>query len=212
MALTELFGSREMWMTAEGVAGRRLFVCNESEVERTCPSIGETWPGKNYLYVQNVHWQAITPSKMRVEVNYTSRQVTKPVESLDFSAEALETTYGRVWYSDGESCSQREAVLYPEIEHTASFTTPFLNKGLIYDLVGCINMFPFLLAGPERVLFAGCRARTEYTNLNEMAWRVEYRFIFRGISWNMIWRQDQAKWDYLLPTLYNTANLGLLMM
>lgn len=218
MALEELYDSRQVRITAMGKSGTRRFKCLWTEWESVTPRIGEVYPDTEDLFVQEVFCEGVGTNVSghaalaKLTVNYGTRDAARPVESIDFGGEWLKLMAGRTWVSDSSICTEPTAVYYPLAHISVERSQRWLNNGLIYNREGCINSSIFRGCAPECVRFEGARARNEWTNLGELAWRVQYNFVFRWRSWNETWRADIANWDRVNPPLYSLADLDVLLL
>ena len=247
MAIEELFG-REFEYTPTAVSSGRQFNCDWDERKDVSPRIGDVHPEDERLYVQHVTHkllgrpdapgQAPSVKKCRIIAQYGTRNLYRPVRTTDISVEYLETTAYRRWLVAGTLSTMRISIPYPLISHTfegVSFIDP---RGIIWELGQCLNALPFEGFPRGSVLYMGGRVRDEYTNLDEMLWRTQHKFLIRPLDWNKQWREAKQDrdvlgrlrwstsgepimaavpagvggWDMLDPPLFTYANFNLLYM
>ncbi len=151
--------------------------------------------------------------------------------SMDFGGDVMTLPKQALkWESAPNSPVPEEVkavIRLPVIEHHLSWTRVLAPPwNAIRDLIGKVNKLSFIGLEPEQLLFNGCKANKEFIVLDELqepqyGWKLDYTFRQRTIhgaieggplvgGWNHFFNGLLAKWDRLLPVLYQSGDLATL--
>ncbi len=224
MALSELYGSRQVTYLRHGAYATREFYGTWSEAFNDSPKPGDAYPYTGWEAL-TVDKTTITPAgepgssadypneytHARVRCDYTM-EYDKPVEedetriSVEASSEILATTSGRTWTTTSEIVDPDElqcGVLYPLLSITMSGVLKDPPLELILSLIGKVNAAEFAGMPAGTVLFEGAVTDANYDYENSSwKWRVTYKFLYRAQGHNYVWRPPQkvyagdGSWEY----------------
>lgn len=247
MAINEQVGSREVRVNRQGATAHREWHCLWAE-RLDCVKINQQFPGEPLLRCSEITYRPIgAPTGLKnpgleytdclVIADYSTFQKIDdaPEESFEFGGEVLETGLGRKWMEAGTRIEQSLGVFYPELIYTLTLTTATLNVSAIFNNLACVNHWPFYGAPAQTMLFEGASAESRFDYERGIyIYRCTYRFIYRPVPWNVVWRAPrQARdglgalqwdetgfpvyedgpagwggWDRPIPNLYAEADFG----
>lgn len=135
---------------------------------------------------------------------------------LDFGGNMVTLPQDAYKFSDGTRTEESVGRLMPSIEHTITRgLIDFLPVDVIGGLIGKINSAPLWgLYDAETLLFAGASADRQADGNGKITWTVEYKFLYRPVSWNKVVRPDTGEWDYIADSggdkIYQTGDFTTL--
>lgn len=135
---------------------------------------------------------------------------------LDFSGNMVTLPQDAYKFSDGKQTEEPVGRLIPTIEHSITRTLiQALPVATIGGLIGKINSGSLWgLYDAETLLFAGASASPQPDGNGKLTWTLEYKFLYRPVSWNKVVRPDDGTWDYIADSggtkVYDTGDFTLL--
>lgn len=218
-ARIEDIDSGKLTFSRNGARGYRKFTTRFEDRFRLCPRIDEPF-SRDFpaLLCSEIEVQPYGPAAKndakyaRIFAQYDSiPPPDKPVENIDFSVQAMTTTRGRKW-DDGKKCDQGVTIYYPMSEYSLEIKMRVLPVWEIFAAVGKVNSVDWRGAPRGQMLFEGANARTEWDQNSRLWFSVYFKFLYRPIEHNLIWREDTGAWSYTDPKIYDYidfASLGI---
>lgn len=215
MSANVTYKSHDVKRSREGITASFEIICDWAEADRYRPAIGTPHPFIPELYCvevsetgEGVPTGTHTYTKQRITVNYSSAPWvdTAPIETMEFSGEILETGLGRKWVDAGTVCDQSQGIWYPSITLNYQVIMLELPTKYILNSVGKVNWYKFMNCPAETLLFEGASTESiyEYTRMCYY-YRVNYRFLYRPLSHNVVWRQPRQARDELTGALQDSG-------
>ncbi len=212
--VTEEYGKIEFSFGRDGATATRCLICDWWNRTYWTPAIGTKLDGYN-LYVERIKWEGlgkplpgtIWPNvqydKCRITIEYTSTPVDPaalPSEALEFSAEVLEIGIGRQWVSQPtDIVDQSQSILFPTVEYTLETRITAgmwgIERPRILGAVGTVNDSGWKGAPAGCMLFEGASSKSEWDEYTNLLYRTTYKFLYRPVSHNMVWRLPRQKRD-----------------
>ena len=215
--LKELYGSREVTISRQGMTGKRSFICDWWERYDVIPSIDSQFPDDDRLFLVSSTFKPEGQSKdgypndeyvaCRVDCEYAN--VTIPTDSAqatyDFYTEILEVGGGRLWTTSGALVQQPLNIIYPKMREVLEMVYTITSCAAMVALVGKVNNAAFRGTAAGCVLFEGVGARLEWDG-DAFRTRATFTFIHSDRNWNYFWNSDTGAWDTTNPLVYTAAD------
>lgn len=204
--------------------GKRL-ICQSIDVR----GVGKPETGEDGYYYYGQY-------ELTAEFSTANIDGELPVESWEFGAEILEVGLGRRWYNAGTIAEVSQGILFPTLIRTITLTSSIVPAPYILSCLGKVNGGWFQGFPPETLLFEGGSTEQLWNldNENPSAYRITYKFLYRSVSHNVVWRAPRQKlaadgslefdsnnnpvfvdgvagtgnWDRLVPNLYDLADFS----
>jgi hypothetical protein len=251
MALKEsgLGDSLEIEMTETGLTGTRVFFCDNGDQLTLPPRLGDQHPLDDRLFAVAVkikgHGLPVQGDELyyeqyKVTVRYESRDLLRQVWSHDIRLREIGSMLGRLWDSTGyRAWDQEFTITIPQIESTCLVWHHSDPQEKMHQAAWHVNDDTFLSTAAEETLYLGARITTAWTNLDEMLWKAEHKFLWQPFSHNIVWRKGAQQrdaagnllwvaatgqptmvagapgacgWDRLVPPLYESADFSRLLL
>lgn len=224
MALVEQYESREITETRRSATGTRIFVCGWSERKTVAPEFDSEWPDDSNLKLVERHFMPFgkngsgTPGSeyeyCKITCKYSNTALESDgevLETADFSVDVMSLNPNEVtWGSDATNVDQYVNKLFPQREVSIQKTVITENAGAIMYATGKLNAYQWRGYYPETVLFMGASTSKEYDAVYGQRIRLNYKFLVRGQSHNLIWRSN-GTWDWTNPRLYDSVDFAGLL-
>jgi len=224
MARVEIYTSRTVTFTEQGIQGQRKFKCEWSERFAVKPAIGEPFPDLIGLYCTQVKvegtGQAVAGANYThafITADYSSRDTSKQQatgaiieESLEFDGEMLTREGGR--WKDCLQDASKETIggqYFPRIVYTVKKSYASITQIArdLRDATSTVNKSTFLGVEPGHWLMQGGSAETFVDELGKRKWAVTMRFVYNHIGWQKDWHgrctkdgvnQEKGRWEEVL--------------
>lgn len=117
--------------------------------------------------------------------------------NLDFGGNFLQMPDTAYKFSDN-TYAKGVGKFVPEVELQLSwFRRPYLPDYKILNAVGRVNSTTFRGCDPELVRFDGCSAQIDRTALGGENWTIQFSFMYRPVSWNMLMHPSGTGFAYV---------------
>lgn len=204
----EVYDSFEKTETRYGATILRTIICDWTARSTYKPMIGDLYPGERALRCTEVRWRGVGQpalsgagyiyEQIRFDCTYSTAPFVEnmPIETWDFSGEVLETAEGRTWLGTGKPCESSQGIFYPTITRNISMVVSQVNTGAVFTSLGGVNWTLFQGFPAGTLLLEGANIANRYDYERDIyTYQLDYRFIYRRIPHNYIWRAPKQALD-----------------
>jgi hypothetical protein len=111
--------------------------------------------------------------------------------------------------SDSKPINQDVGMLMPQISLSRSYAqVPYIDDR-IWSLIGTVNAATFRGQAVGTFLFEAVRTHQESFALGGTNYGIDISMLFRPISWNKVFRSDNATWDTVTPVIYQPGDYSV---
>lgn len=251
--------------TVNGMTGHREFICLWQDRNKVAPRKGQAYPGYPNLHCASREFRGLGPAQPDVldvdgepcrhtychiicEYSTFTRLEGQRMWSFHGAAEMLETGIGRRWADTGTVCDTYQGTFYPNCNVQCSFLSASNPIARALDCVSKLNWGRIMersgiIFEPETLLLLAPEVEPILDYERSLAageevwyWKVDYHFLWRPCSHNIVWRAPRQQldsmgnpvttgppnfdpvfvagpagvgaWTRLIPALYELADFG----